>query len=83
MEERDEKDLQNPEIAVYNFRGYTAIRYYKNPENPRWKGELEFGDNAKMCSFIPEDYLMMARFLEECYKHRTGEVEDVKNVEVN
>lgn len=75
--DRDYKDLENPDLAVYNFRGYTVLRFYKG------KKELEFGDDANMCRFIPDDYSGMAEFLLECKRFIEGEVEDVASVGVN
>lgn len=77
MSNRDYADLNNPNIAVYNFRGYTVLKFNKE------SGELEFGKHANMCSFIKSDLNLMSRFLEQCYLFATGVIKEIDNVEVD
>jgi hypothetical protein len=74
---RDYSDLQRTDIAVYNFRGYTVLKFYK--ENK----QLEIGKHADMCCFISADLLAMAQFLEQCYLYTNGTIDNVEHVEVN
>ena len=74
---RDYADLRNPEIAVYNFRGYTVFRFKKKEK------QLEFGEEANMCHFIKDDYELMARFLTACFDFCNGKIDKIENVEVN
>lgn len=74
---RDYADLQNEKIAVYNFRGYTVLKFHKETK------ELEFGKHADMCCFIKNDLKLMSRFLEQCYLFATGVVDKIDNVEVD
>lgn len=74
---RDYADLQNDKIAVYNFRGYTVLKFTKETK------ELELGKDANMCAFIDEDLKLMAKFLEDCYKYTKGLLPDINNVEVD
>lgn len=74
---RDYADLKNTNIAVYNFRGYTVLRFDKD------KKTLEIGKHAEMCCFIDRDFQLMAQFLEQCYLFTTGMTKDVAHVEVN
>lgn len=74
---RDYKDLENKDIATYNFRGYTVLRFHKKEKR------LEIGENANHCCFIAEDYLLMAEFLTNCHEFCTQLAVDVENVEVS
>ena len=71
---RDYADLNNPEIAVYNFRGYTVLKFIKKDKS------FLVGKNANMCSFIPSDYKYMSEFLMKCYQFCQGEIPDVESV---
>ena len=75
--DRDYEDLLNKEIAVYNFRGYTVLKFEKKTKS------LDFGENASMCNFIPADYKLMSEFLDKCYRFCKGELLDIESVEVN
>lgn len=75
--DRDTADLQNPNLAVYNFRGYTIVSLNKTNKG------VFFGQNASMCHLIDDDLTGIANFLTECLKFRRGEVDDVATVEVN
>lgn len=74
---RDYADLQNDNIAVYNFRGYTVLKFDKETKT------LEFGKDANMCAFVDEDLFYMAKFLDDCYKFTQGQIPDINHVEVN
>ena len=73
MSDRDYKDLSDPNLIVYNFRGYTVIKYNKS------RKELEFGENANLCSFIKEDLLLMSDFLRNLY----NDANNTENVSVD
>lgn len=77
MSNRDYSDLQNDKIAVYNFRGYTVLKFDKESKS------LEIGKHANMCCFIKSDLKFMSQFLEQCYLFSTGMIEDVSHVEVD
>lgn len=74
---RDYKDLQNDKIAVYNFRGYTVLKFDKETKH------LEFGEHANMCGFVNSDLELMSKFLGDCYKYTQGLLPDINHVEVN
>jgi hypothetical protein len=74
---RNYSDLRRTDIAVYNFRGYTVLKF--NKENK----QLEIGKHADMCCFISTDLLAMAQFLEQCYLYTGGTIADVEHVEVD
>lgn len=74
---RDYNDLERTDIAVYNFRGYTVLRFNKE------RKELEIGKDANMCAFIKDDLLQMSKFLDDCHKFSIGLLPDVNHVEVN
>lgn len=76
-DERDIKDLTNPNLRVYNFRGYTIFKL--NLEEKR----LQIGRNATHCLPIAQDCKLMANFLLECEKYLNDQIDDVKNVVVN
>lgn len=76
-DDRDYSDLQRTDIAVYNFRGYTVLKFKKETK------ELEFGKHANMCSFIKDDFKKMAQFLDNCYNYSAGLIENVDHVEVD
>jgi hypothetical protein len=77
MGDRDYADLQRTDIAVYNFRGYTVVRFHKE------KKQLEFGKDCNMCCFITEDLRLLAHFLEQCYLFANGVITDISHVEVD
>ena len=79
-EDRDLKDLERNDIAVYNFRGYTVLRFWKINATDGMSKALEFGKNANHCIFCPDDYKLMAEFLQECYRFCKSEIGDVKHV---
>lgn len=74
---RDYSDLQRNDIAVYNFRGYTVLKFNKETK------QLEFGKHANMCAFINDDLKLMAKFLEDCYMFSTGLLKELNHVEVD
>lgn len=74
---RDYDDFKNPDLAVYNFRGYTVIRFNKKLE------EIEIGQNAYLCGFTKDDLFLIASFLLDCLKFIRGYSNDVKNIEVD
>lgn len=74
---RDYGDLHRTDIAVYNFRGYTVLRFNKETK------ELEIGKHANMCSFISEDLRLMAKFLEDCHMFTAGLLKELNHVEVD
>lgn len=74
---RDYADLKRDDIAVYNFRGYTVLKFTKET------GELEIGKYADMCSFIKSDLKQMSEFLENCYMFSMGIRPELDHVEVN
>lgn len=74
---RDYADLKRTDIAVYNFRGYTVLKFNKETK------ELEIGKHAYMCSFIKDDFRLMAQFLENCYMFTTGLTTELPHVEVD
>lgn len=74
---RDYSDLQNDKIAVYNFRGYTVLKFDKESKS------LEIGKHADMCCFVEEDLKLMAHFLEQCYLFSTGVIKEISHVEVD
>lgn len=76
-DERDYADFNRTDIAVYNFRGYTVLKFHKETK------QLEIGKHANMCCFIPADLLAMAQFLEKCYLYTSGVEKDVDHVEVS
>lgn len=75
--DRDYSDFQDKNLAIYNFRGYTVLRFYKD------KKFLQFGENAELCEFVPDDFKLMSEFLNNCYKFSVGEISDIENIEVN
>lgn len=77
FDERDYDDLKRDDIAVYNFRGYTVLKFDKG------NFSLEVGQNATMCSLIVADFALMAKFLDDCAKFSKGKIEEVEHVEVN
>lgn len=79
-EHRDYADTQRDDIAVYNFRGYTVLKFWKRNADDGMKFALYFPEGANMCVFCTDDYKLMAEFLQECYKFCRGEVDDVKHV---
>lgn len=76
-DKRDVDDLKDPNLAVYQFRGYTVLKFNKAEKT------LKFGDDANQCKFVDDDYSAMARFLMQCLAYRVGVAEDVKNTIVN
>jgi hypothetical protein len=74
---RDYDDLLRGDIAVYNFRGYTVLKFNKETH------ELEFGKHANMCSFINDDLRLMAHFIEQCYLFATGVITEIEHVSVD
>jgi hypothetical protein len=76
-DDRDYADLQNDKIAVYNFRGYTVLRFHKE------KKYLEFGEYAYMCAFVDYDFTLMCHFLEQCYLFTTGMIDKIDHVSVD
>lgn len=74
---RDYKDLENLNIAVYNFRGYTVLKFDKKTKY------LEIGTNANMCHLIADDLKLMTEFLNNCYMFTQDQVEDVKHIKAN
>lgn len=77
MSDRDYADLKNDKIAVYNFRGYTVLRFDKESK------ALEIGKHADMCCFVEEDIHLMSCFLERCYGFSKGWITEIDNVEVD
>lgn len=82
-ENRDYADLERTDIAVYNFRGYTVLRFWKKDAEDGMAKALEFGKNANHCSFIPDDFHLMSKFLEDCYAFCKGELKDIEHVSVS
>lgn len=76
-DDRDYADLRREDVAVYNFRGYTVLRFYKETK------ELQIGQEGNMCCFCPDDYRLMSKFLDDCYKYTQGEITKIDHVEVN
>jgi hypothetical protein len=76
-EDRDYDDLKRDDIAVYNFRGYTVLKFNKEHKS------LEFGKHADMACFIKEDLLLMSNFLRECYDFSQGYRAEISHVEVD
>ena len=74
---RDYIDLSNDKIAVYNFRGYTVLRFYKETKT------LEIGEDANMCSFINDDLKQMSQFLANCWAFAEGHTNQLDNMEVD
>ena len=70
-------DLSNESIAVYNFRGYTVLKFHKESK------ELEIGKDANMCAFIKDDLHLMSQFLEQCYLFSVGVIDKIDHVEVD
>lgn len=83
IEERDYADLERKDIAVYNFRGYTVLKFFKTDASDGYAKALEIGKNANMCCFCPLDYKLMSEFLMECYKFCKKEVDNVEHVTVS
>lgn len=65
------------EDATYYFRGYLVFKF-----NHEWK-QLDIGEKAYMCNFIPEDYKLMQQFLNECTQFIEGKITQVDSIEVN
>lgn len=83
-DDRDHADLERDDIAVYNFRGYSVIRFWKRQAHDGMKHAMLFvPENAYSCIYCPDDYRLMAEFLQECYRFCRGEVDDVKHVRVS
>lgn len=76
-DQRDYSDLKRTDIAVYNFRGYSVLKFNKETK------ELEFGEHANMCSFIDDDLRLMARFLDDCHNFSIGVTDVLDHVEVD
>ena len=74
---RDMDDLNNPNLVVYNVRGYTVFEY--NKEHKR----LYIGRNATYVLPCDEDLELMAKFLLDVKKYKDGELDHVENVAVN
>jgi len=74
---RDYSDLQRTDIAVYNFRGYTVLKFNKETK------DLEIGKHADMCCFIKDDLDAMSKFLRECYEFSMGWKTEINHVEVD
>lgn len=74
---RDYADLHRTDIAVYNFRGYTVLKFDKTTK------QLEIGKHANMCCFIAQDFKLMAKFLEDCYMFTNGLTTELPHVEVD
>lgn len=65
------------------FRGLTVLDY--NAETKDMRAPIEDGIFVfNFCSFIPEDYKLLARFFETAYKHtQLGDIVDLTDIEVN
>lgn len=74
---RDYADLRDETIAVYNFRGYTVLKFDKKTKT------LSIGKNHELCSFVTGDLILMSDFLKECHEYTRGELADVKSMEVD
>jgi hypothetical protein len=75
--DRDIQDLDNPNLVVYNVRGYTVFAY--NKEHKR----LYIGRNATYVLPCDEDLELMAKFLLDVKKYQDGKVDHIANVELN
>ncbi len=74
---RDLDDLNDPNLRVYQFRGYNIFKL--NKEHKR----LYIGFEARNCLPCTEDCKLMAEFLLQCHEYLEGKREDVDTVTVN
>ena len=74
--DRDTKDLQDPNLRVFQFRDFTVLRFHLGLKR------LLFGENANECMFIPEDFELMQKFLQNCKDYIEGKIPDFENITV-
>ena len=82
MENRDYADLERTDIATYNFRGWTVIRFWKQDSYDGMKFAMQF-QKQDNCIFCPDDYKLMSEFMHQCYLYTQNQVDDVKHVRVS
>lgn len=75
--DRDYADFKNNNLAVFNCRGFTLIRIFKNTKN------VEIGENAHLVYLGERDLLLLSYFLKKCYDFITGKINDIENVKLN
>jgi len=61
--------------ATYYFRGILVYEFDGT--------NIEIGENAHMCSFIPDDMAEMSNFLNECWHYQKGNRDTVRSIEVD
>lgn len=82
-EPRDYDDFNRKDIAIYNFRGYTVLKFWKKDAPDGMKFALKWGDDANNCCFIPSDFKYMREFLDKCYAFTQDETKDFDGTDVD